>query len=119
VILTGVDQVSIDFGTPEERPVARLSLAEARAHLAAGQFPEGSMGPKVRSAVEFAEAARHEVLITSAGRLAQAVRGRAGTRIVPDEVTVAATPARRARPKAPPGRRGAARTRRASRGGDA
>ena len=119
VILTGVDQVSIDFGTPAERPVARLSVAEARAHLAAGQFPEGSMGPKVRSAVEFAEAARHEVLITSAARLARAVRGRAGTRIVPDDLAPKATPVRRDRPPARPARRGAARTRRASRGGEA
>lgn len=84
VILTGVDQVSINFGRPDEAPVPRLTVAEARALLAAGQFPEGSMGPKVRSAIEFAGKAGHEVLITSAARLAQAVRGRAGTRILSD-----------------------------------
>ena len=84
VILTGVDQVSINFGRPDETTLQRLSVAEARAHLASGQFPEGSMGPKMRSAIEFADRAHHEVLITSAARLAQAVRGRAGTRLVPD-----------------------------------
>jgi carbamate kinase len=112
VILTGVDQVSINFGRPDEAPLSRLSVAEARAHLAAGQFPEGSMGPKVRAAVEFAERAGHEVLITSAARLAQAVRGRAGTRITPD-------PPRRAKPPAVTRGRPRARRRLTSRGGRA
>lgn len=119
VILTGVDQVSIHFGTPDETPVARLSVAEARAHLAAGEFPEGSMGPKVRSAIEFAESARHEVLITSAARLGMAVRGRAGTRITPDAVVAAAPPAGPAPVRVRAARRRAAPTRGTSRGGHA
>ena len=84
VILTGVDQVSLNFGRADETRVRRMTVSEARAHLEGGQFPEGSMGPKVRAGVEFAERTGHEVLITSAPRLAQAVRGRSGTRIVPD-----------------------------------
>lgn len=85
VILTGVDQVSLDFGTKDERPVRRMTTTEARAHLEAGQFPAGSMGPKIRAGVEFAEKSGREVLITSAERLAQAMLGRAGTRIVSDK----------------------------------
>ena len=84
VILTGVDQVSLGFGTKQERPLRRMTASEARAHLEAGQFPEGSMGPKIRAGVEFVETSGREVLITSAERLAQAMLGRAGTRIVPD-----------------------------------
>lgn len=84
VILTGVDQVSLNFGRADETRVRRMTVSEARAHLEGGQFPEGSMGPKVRAGVEFVESSGHEVLITSAQRLAQAVRGRTGTRIVPD-----------------------------------
>jgi carbamate kinase len=84
VILTGVDQVSLNFGRADETRLRRMSVTEARAHLEAGQFPEGSMGPKVRAGVEFVERSGREVLITSAPRLAQAVRGRTGTRIVPD-----------------------------------
>jgi carbamate kinase len=84
VILTGVDHVSLDFGTKQERPLKRMTVSEARGHLEAGQFPEGSMGPKIRAGTEFVEESGHEVLITSAEKLAQAMLGRAGTRIVPD-----------------------------------
>lgn len=84
VILTGVDQVSLNFGRPDETRVRRMTVREARAHLAEGQFPDGSMGPKVRAGLEFVEKSGHEVMITSAPRLAQAVKGRSGTRIVPD-----------------------------------
>ncbi len=82
VILTGVDHVSIDYGGPDEKKVERMDLREARAREKEGQFPEGSMGPKIRAAVAFAESTGREVLITSAARLAEALRGRAGTRIV-------------------------------------
>jgi carbamate kinase len=82
VILTGVDRVSIRFGTPDQEPLRRMDIEEARAHLAGGEFPEGSMGPKVRAAVEFVAATGREVLITSAPRLPVALRGRVGTRIV-------------------------------------
>jgi len=82
VVLTGVDAVFLDYGTPRQARAARLTTAEARAHEADGQFPDGSMGPKVRAAIEFVEATGREVLITSAARLRQAVRGRAGTRLV-------------------------------------
>jgi carbamate kinase len=92
VILTGVDQVSIHFGKPEQKGLRSMDVAEARAHQAAGQFPEGSMGPKIRAAIEFVESSGREVLITSSARLPEAVRGRAGTRIV--------AAARRGRPAA-------------------
>jgi len=83
VILTGVDQVSVRFGKPDQKGIRVMTADEARAHQAAGEFPEGSMGPKIRSAVEFVEATGREVLITSSERFLEAVRGRAGTRIVP------------------------------------
>jgi carbamate kinase len=82
VILTGVDQVSKGFGKPGETKLRRLTVDEARGYLDAGEFPEGSMGPKVRAGLEFVERSGREALITSAARLDSAVRGRAGTRIV-------------------------------------
>ena len=82
VILTGVDQVSVNYGRPDQKALRLLDVAQARSYQAEGQFPEGSMGPKVRAALEFVEATGREVLITSAGRLTEAVRRRAGTRIV-------------------------------------
>jgi carbamate kinase len=82
VILTGVDQVSLNFGRPDETKIRMMSVPEARAHQGDGQFPEGSMGPKIRAAVEFIEVTGRGVLITSAARLGEALRGRAGTRLV-------------------------------------
>jgi len=82
VILTGVDHVSIHYGRPDQKALRRLDTGEAEAHQAGGEFPEGSMGPKIRAAIDFVEATGREVLITSASRLSEGVRGRAGTRIV-------------------------------------
>ncbi len=83
LLVTGVEQVLIDFGTPSERPVDRMTLAEARGHLADGQFPPGSMGPKIQAAVEFVEASGGVAIVTSLERIADALAGRAGTHIVP------------------------------------
>jgi len=84
VILTAVDRVSLDRGTPRERAVDRLSVAEARRHLEEGQFPEGSMGPKIEAALLFLERGGREAIVTDAAHLVPAVEGRAGTHVVPD-----------------------------------
>ena len=82
VILTGVPEVRRDFGTPREAPLPELPLAEARALLAAGQFPAGSMGPKIEAAVEFVAATGKTVLITDTEHLSAALAGEGGTRVV-------------------------------------
>jgi carbamate kinase len=81
-ILTGVEQVKIDFKKPTERNMARLTVTEAKKHLADGQFPAGSMGPKIQSAIHYIEAGGKEVMITSMECLAAALRGETGTRVV-------------------------------------
>ncbi len=95
VILTGVDQVSLNYGRPDQKKLRRIDTAEALHYQAEGQFPEGSMGPKMRAAIEFAEATGREVLITSAARLTDAVHGRAGTRIVTARASARGTARRR------------------------
>jgi len=80
--LTGVDRVAVDFGKPTQRFLDRLTVAEARGLLAAGEFPPGSMGPKVEAAIEFVESGGERALITSLDRIAEAAAGRAGTTIV-------------------------------------
>jgi carbamate kinase len=82
-ILTGVEQVMLDFATPAARPVARMTAAEARAHLAAGQFPAGSMGPKIEAACRFVERGGRRCLITGIDSLVDALDGRTGTWIDP------------------------------------
>lgn len=86
IISTGVDQVAVHFRKPDQRLLDRLTVSEARAYLAAGEFPEGSMGPKIRAAIRFLERGGTEVLITSPYRLPEAVAGKTGTRVVPDGI---------------------------------
>lgn len=81
VLLTEVETVAVDFGTPEQRPLHDVSLGEIRRYYAEGQFPKGSMGPKVEAAISFLEAGGERVIITSTEHLAAAVSGREGTRI--------------------------------------
>ena len=82
VILTGVPRVSLDFGKPAERALERITLAEAERYLRDGQFPAGSMGPKIEAAVQFVRTSGGEVLITDVEHLRDALEGREGTRIV-------------------------------------
>jgi carbamate kinase len=83
VMLTGVERVALDFGKPTQRAVDRLTVAEARRHLADGQFPPGSMGPKITAALQFIERGGPRALITALDKLDLALAGRAGTAIVP------------------------------------
>lgn len=79
VILTDVPHVSTSFATSFEGRIARMDLAVARRHLAAGEFASGSMGPKVEAAVAYAEKTGRKALITNALCLDRALEGRAGT----------------------------------------
>jgi len=83
VMLTGVDRVALDFGKPTQRPVERMTAAEAAKHHADGQFPPGSMGPKITAALRFLERGGPRALITALDKLEQALAGKAGTEIVP------------------------------------
>jgi carbamate kinase len=83
LMLTGVDRVSLDFGLPTQRPLDSMTADEARGHLAAGQFPAGSMGPKIAAALQYLHSGGKEVIITSLDHTYAALHGEAGTRIVP------------------------------------
>ncbi len=82
-LVTGVEKVAINFGTPEQRDLDEISVDEARRHIADGQFPAGSMLPKIEAALAFLEANPDgQALITSIDRLQAALDGQTGTRIV-------------------------------------
>jgi len=81
LILTGVDRVAIGFGSPDQRWLDRVSAAELRAALEAGEFPAGSMEPKVRAVLEFLDAGGARAIITDSDHVVQAVEGRAGTTV--------------------------------------
>lgn len=88
VLVTGVDSVMLEFGTDSQRRLGRIDVAEAERHLAAGQFPEGSMGPKVRAATRFLRQGGRLAVITTAELAAATLRSQGdndtsvGTRIV-------------------------------------
>src|SRR5438093_2739745 len=82
VILTGVAKVALDFDKPTQRFVDRLTFDEAQSHIANGQFPAGSMGPKIEAATQFVRATGGEVLITDVDHLRDALAGKDGTRVV-------------------------------------
>lgn len=82
-ILTEVPRVQVGFGTPQARLLEKLTLTEARALLAAGEFPEGSMGPKVEACCEFVAEGGGRAVIGALDDAVEVVLGTAGTAIVP------------------------------------
>ncbi len=83
VVSTGVEKVAIDFGKPTQRWLERITLAEARKYLADGQFPKGSMGPKIEAINSFLEGGGTRAMITNPPNLGRALSGATGTHIVP------------------------------------
>jgi carbamate kinase len=79
VVLTEVARVQTGFGTPQARELERLSVAEANRLLDAGEFPDGSMGPKVRAGVDFIERGGQRAVIGALAEAHDVVFGSAGT----------------------------------------
>jgi carbamate kinase len=84
ILLTGVPRVMKNFGRKSQEALPVLTLAEARRLLRRGQFPAGSMGPKVEAAIEFVAATGRRALITDITHLPAALAGESGTAVVPD-----------------------------------
>jgi carbamate kinase len=85
VIVTGVERVATSFNKPEQKEIVRAHASELERWLGEGHFPPGSMGPKIQAAIEFVRGGGREVVITSPEKIAEAMQGKAGTTIVPDE----------------------------------
>ena len=84
LLVTAVDRVMLDFGTPRQSGLATVTTEEAARHLAEGQFPAGSMGPKIEAALQFLAAGGDLAVITSPRLLARSLAGdgpAGGTRI--------------------------------------
>jgi carbamate kinase len=82
LILTEVEKVALHFGTPQQKELDKMTLEEAKRYLREGHFPEGSMGPKIESAIQFLESGGKEVIITSIPKAYDSVKRKAGTRII-------------------------------------
>ena len=96
VLSTGVEQVAWHFRKPDQRLLSSMTSSEALRYLDEGEFPKGSMGPKVEAAVDFLARGGSEVLITTPAALERAIAGETGTRVVPDPVAGTATAIRAA-----------------------
>lgn len=81
LLLTDVARVEIGYGTPQARPLRRLSAPQARRLLALGTFPDGSMGPKVEACCEFVESGGRRAVIAALSDTAAAVFGAGGTQV--------------------------------------
>ena len=81
-IITDIDQVYLNFNTPTQKPINKMTSAEARQYMEAGHFQKGSMAPKIRSAIYFLKHYGEKVVITSIENIKEAVQGNAGTTIL-------------------------------------
>ncbi|MBI4896297.1 MAG: carbamate kinase [Candidatus Aenigmarchaeota archaeon] len=81
LILTDVDCAYLDY-KKKKRKIRSLSVAEAKRHLHEGQFPVGSMGPKIQAAIEFIQHGGKQAIITSPRDAVAALQGKRGTRIM-------------------------------------
>ena len=73
----------LDYNTPGQRDLDEMTLADAEGYVAQGQFPEGSMGPKIQAAMDFVRSGPgRKTLITSLDKLVEGLRGETGTWVV-------------------------------------
>ncbi len=82
VIATDVAGAAIDYGKDHARFLNRITVRDAERYLAQGQFPPGSMGPKIEAATQFIKAGGKRAVITGIDAIETAVQGRAGTQVV-------------------------------------
>jgi carbamate kinase len=84
LISTAVDRVALNWGQPNQEWIDRISAADARAHLADGRhFGAGSMAPKIEACLQFLDGGGAEAIITTPDLIERAMRGEAGTHVVP------------------------------------
>mgnify|MGYP003701599019 CR=1 FL=1 len=79
---TGVERVAVHFGKPEQKWLERITLEEAQRYMDAGEFPPGSMGPKMQALMNYVRSTGGTGVITTPEKMKDAVKGLAGTHIV-------------------------------------
>jgi carbamate kinase len=84
IILTAVPGVFLDYGRPAARMIRRATVSELHAYSDEGHFPPGSMRPKIEAALQFLKRGGRRVVIAQLDEALSALRGEAGTQIVPD-----------------------------------
>ncbi|NWF54503.1 MAG: carbamate kinase [Syntrophaceae bacterium] len=85
LILTDVEKVYLHYGTKRQVGLGKVSLDKAQQYLKNNQFPPGSMGPKVEACIRFIKYGGEKAIITSLDRAVDALDGKTGTHILPDQ----------------------------------
>jgi carbamate kinase len=83
LILTDVEKVALNYGKANQRNLSKMTLEEAKRYLADGQFPEGTMGPKITAAMRFLENGGKRIVISTPQHASRALTGDAGTTVAP------------------------------------
>jgi len=82
LLITPVEKVAINYRTPEQKSIDSMTLEEAEQYYLDGQFPPGSMGPKIQAAIQFLRSGGKRAIITSLDYIESAIKGEAGTQII-------------------------------------
>jgi carbamate kinase len=83
LISTAVEQVCLDYGSPQQRPINRMTVEQAKQFIQEGHFAPGSMLPKIQAIITFLEAGGKQALITNPENIEHALAGKTGTWIEP------------------------------------
>ena len=84
MMITGVEQVFLNFKQPNERALKALTVKEAERYLKEGHFPPGSMGPKIQAAINFLNWGGEVAIIAAIDKVKEALEGTTGTKITKD-----------------------------------
>ena len=80
MILTSVDNVTLNYGTPQEQPISHMTIDQARDYISQGQFEFASMLPKVSASIDFLESGKgRKAIITTLDKAKESLKGHAGT----------------------------------------
>lgn len=82
-MLTGVENVYLNFGKSNQKPLDTITIEEAERYMREGHFPKGSMLPKIQAAINFLKEGGERVFITAIDKVKESIMGQAGTRIIP------------------------------------
>ena len=82
MILTNVEKVFVNYNTPKQKALDKISLKELKQFYKKGHFPPGSMGPKILAAIRFLESGGKKVIISHVEKGWEALKGKTGTHII-------------------------------------
>ena len=79
IILMKNPHACLNYAKPNQQPIGKINIKQAQTYLNQGQFPPGSMGPKIKASINFLKKGGKQVIITNASNLQKALKGKAGT----------------------------------------